>query len=183
VEPSVGSGRRRLVERLRSAQWCTPSLLIFPAIYGVNPRLEPRGNELTRLVDVPLVPMECPGERSTPDHDQVSRLSNYIGGVLLFTRFSTDRGKGRNLHTDARCLRNVACRSAASVQTPEPPGIQVRPAGICCPPWSEAEEMSALRQAQAHTRAARDPAYMGLDQEVEYRNRPSSSLPLISSAS
>jgi hypothetical protein len=39
-----------------------PPLLIFPAIYGVNPELEPRGNELTRLVDVPLVPMECPAK-------------------------------------------------------------------------------------------------------------------------
>jgi hypothetical protein len=54
--------------------------------------------------------------------DQVSRLSNYIGGVLLFTGFSTDRAKGRNLHTDARCLRSVASRSAASAQTPDPPG-------------------------------------------------------------
>jgi hypothetical protein len=30
-----------------------PSTTHFPAIYGVNPELEPRGNELTRLIDVP----------------------------------------------------------------------------------------------------------------------------------
>ena len=36
---------------------------------------------------------------------------------------------------------------------------------------------------RAHPLAARDAPHMGLDQEVEYRNRPSSSARLISSAS
>ena len=183
MEPSVGSGRRRLVERFRSAQWCTPSLLIFPAIYGVNPGFEPRGNELTRLIDVPLVPMECPAK------DRYRIMIKCPVSAITSAWFCCSQGFpqiGAKAEISTPTLVVSVMLPAARrpvCKPPSHPGIQVRPAGICCPPWSEAEEMSALRQAQAHTRAARDPAYMGLDQEVEYRNRPSSSLPLISSAS
>jgi hypothetical protein len=155
----------------------------FPGDLRGEPGARTKRQRIDTSLDVPLVPMECPAK------DRYRIMIKCPVSAITSAGFCCSQGFPQigakaEISTPTLVVSVVLPAARRPVcKPPSHPGIQVRPSGICCPPWSEVEEMSALRQAQVHTRAARDPAYMGLDQEVEYRNRPSYSLPLISSAS
>jgi hypothetical protein len=111
-----GSRRRRLVGVSGRRSGGRPPLLIFPAIYGVNPEFEPRGNELTRLTDVLCASGMPPAKDRHLIMIKYPVLAITSAGFCCSQGFPQIGAKGRNFHTDARRLRSVASRSAASVQ-------------------------------------------------------------------
>jgi hypothetical protein len=88
----------------------------FPGDLRGEPGARTKRQRIDTSLDVPLVPMECPAK------DRYRIMIKCPVSAITSAWFCCSQGfpqigaKGRNLHTDARCLCSVASRSAASVQ-------------------------------------------------------------------
>jgi hypothetical protein len=116
----------------------------FPGDLRGEPGARTKRQRIDTSLDVPLVPMECPAK----DRYRIMikcPISAITSAWFCCSQGFPQIGAKAEISTPTLVVSVVLPAARRPVcKPPSHPGIQVRPSGICCPPWSEVEEMSAL---------------------------------------